>query len=304
MYQEGITPKAKERPYRRYTRVTAGASVTEILLAKNRPVKVSSTLSGTSKSNVNDDDASTIWQPETSDTEKWCWLHLEASYCINRIQLEFPVVGAYRYTIEVSADDINWTKVIDQTESAINDKIRTACGNLGRNVSFIRIKFTSDIAGLAEVKVGGATTLPFNDKLFTGTIIGTSGSWNNNLNATKEAAFDFDANTFFDAPSGAPSPQWVGLDLGYQAEFRIEKIRFTPRSNLSTRMVGGKFEVANKPDFSDGSVIYTVTTIPSENTFNVVDISGTLYTRYVRYVSPTGGNGNIAEMEFLGVKKP
>jgi len=300
VYQKGVTPETQDRPYHRFTGPTTSPSMTDLLLVKSRPVKVSSTLPGTNQSNVNDGNSSTIWKPNVADTEKWCVLSMEAVYCINRIQIEFPTADAYRYIIEVSADGNNWTKVIDQSVSQNNDKIRMAYGNLGQYVAQIRIRFTSDIAGLAEVKVGGAPEITFDNSLLTGTVVGTAGSWNNVANTTKEAAFDFDSNTFFDAPSGAATPHWVGLDLGYQSQYTVNKINFTPRLNMSDRMVNGTFEVANNTDFSDKNIIYTIKLAPAVGTYTTVDIPNTLYSRYVRYASPTNGNGNVAELEFHG----
>lgn len=303
VYEKGVTPETVDRPYHRFTGTTVAPSMNEMLLVKSRPVRVSSTLSGTNQSNVNDGNSSTLWKPDVNDPEKWCVLSMEAIYCINRIQIEFPTADAYRYIIEVSADGNNWTKVIDQSVSENNDKIRMAYGNLGQYVGQIRIRFTSGIAGLAEVKVGGASDITFDKTLLTGTVVGTAGSWNNVANATKDAVFDFDSNTFFDAPSGAAMPHWVGLDLGFQSQFNLTKVKYTPRAGLQDRMVNGTFEVANKADFSDKFVVNTITYAPTVGTYTQVDINNTLYSRYVRYASPTNGNGNVAELEFHGEAK-
>ena len=154
-WKEGITPKVKEKPYKRYIREEVIGKMQEMLLAKNRPSWVSSTGEGTSKANVNDDDSNTIWIPAKNDKEKWWKLDLEASYDINSIQIEFPTAEAYQYIVEVSEDDKNWTTVVDQTKVSNKDKIRTVSGNLGKNIAFIRIRFVSEVAGLAEVMVGG-----------------------------------------------------------------------------------------------------------------------------------------------------
>lgn len=304
VYQKGVTPETVNRPYHRFTGTTVAPSMSDLLLVKSRPVKVSSTLTGTNQSNVNDGSSSTSWKPDVNDTEKWCVLSMEAVYCINRIQIEFPTAGAYRYVIEVPAGDNGWIKVIDQSESENNNKIRMAYGNLGQNVGQIRIRFTSDIAGLAEVKVGGASEIAFDNSLLTGTVIGTAGSWDNVANATKDAAFDFDSNTFFDAPSGAAIPHWVGLDLGYLSHYTVTKINFYPRSTMPGRMLNGTFEVANKADFSDKNIIFTIQSAPVASAYTTAEVSSTFYTRYVRYASPSNGNGNVAELEFHGEAMP
>lgn len=157
VWVKGVTPKIKERPYSRYKENRQSTSANELLLAKNRPSSVSSALPGTNKVNANDDEAGTIWNPEASDTGKWWKLDLEAAYCLNRIQLEFPTADAYKYIIEVSSDDQNWTTVIDRSNNSEKNKVRMEYGNWGRNVRFVRIKFTSALAGLAEVRIGGTS---------------------------------------------------------------------------------------------------------------------------------------------------
>lgn len=303
-FVEGETPKVADRPYYRYSETNTNPAVLDMILVKNRPVWVSSTLSGTNKANINDDDNTTVWRPETTDTARWVILDMEGVYSINRIQMEFPTVGAYRYTIEVSADGTNWTKVIDQTESVITDKLRLAYGNLGNNVRQIRIHFSSTLAALSEVKVGGAAGMIIDANLLTGTVVGTAGSWNSATNATKEAAFDFDQTTFFDAPSGATAPMWVGLDLGYQAQFNLTKLRFVPRPNLPVRMLNGTFEISNSADFSSKTVVYTVTTTPTVGVYTTVTPTLTsVYGRYVRFGTVASGNGNVSEVEFYGAPK-
>jgi hypothetical protein len=64
------------------------------------------------------------------------------------------------------------------------------------------------------------------------------------------------------------------------------------------RMVGGVFEGANRPDFSDAKVIHTVKKEP--DMYNSVKLSGQHSYRYVRYKSPKEGYCNVAEIEFTG----
>ena len=60
-----------------------------------------------------------------------------------------------------------------------------------------------------------------------GQIIGTRGSYNNNPVWTREAVFDGDPLTFFDAPE--PNGTWVGLDFGKPV--KIDHISYTPRGD-------------------------------------------------------------------------
>lgn len=131
----------------------------------------------------------------------------------------------------------------------------------------------------------------------TGSIIGTEGSWSNSGN-TKHKVFDKDINTFFDSPEGNGS--WAGYDFGSGMSKIITQISFCPRSNFPGRMVGGVFQGANQEDFSDAVTLYTVTSQPVTGAFTTVEVDNTNAFRYVRYLAPNDGYGNVAEIEFHG----
>jgi len=131
-----------------------------------------------------------------------------------------------------------------------------------------------------------------------GSVIGTPGSWGNYGN-TVAKVFDGNLNTFFDAPDG--SGGWVGLDFGAGAGKRLTRVRYCPRSGFSSRMEGGKFQGANRPDFADAVELCTVASVPPEDRFTDQTITHTGGFRYVRYLSPTEGYCNVAELEFVGV---
>ncbi|MCA1963218.1 MAG: discoidin domain-containing protein, partial [Prosthecobacter sp.] len=148
----------------------------------------------------------------------------------------------------------------------------------------------------ADSAVVSAVPLP--PKL-TGTIIGTTGSWNNDPNSTRAAVFDGNLNTFFDAleANGA----WAGLDLGAGASKLIGAIRYAPRAAwASGRMTGGKFQGANNADFSDAVTLHTVVGAPPANVLTTQLVSHPNGFRYVRYLSPDNGFCNVAEVEFYG----
>ncbi len=110
-------------------------------------------------------------------------------------------------------------------------------------------------------------------------------------------ATDGDSNTFYDAAQADSA--YTGLDFGTGVD--IGKIRFYPRAGFASRMVGGKFQISIYGINQGWINLYTITTTP-EVGWNDVTVSnpmpyGMLY-RYVRYVAPDGGYGNIAEMEF------
>jgi|GEM_PF-1117071 len=128
-----------------------------------------------------------------------------------------------------------------------------------------------------------------------GSIVGTPGAYGGSGN-TKEKVFDGNLRTFFDAP--VASGGWVGLDLGSPRV--IKRILFAPRVDYANRMVGGRFQGANQPDFTDALDLYVITETPFEQRFNSVEVNVDLPVRYVRYLGPTNGYCNVAEIEFYG----
>jgi hypothetical protein len=131
---------------------------------------------------------------------------------------------------------------------------------------------------------------------FPGTVIGTSGSFKNDGNTIAKAV-DGNLATFFDGSTA--NGNWVGLDLG-TAEM-IKQISYAPRSGWASRMVGGIFQASNSANFSSGVVnLYKITAAPTQNVLTNVTISATAGYRYVRYLSPNGSYGDIAELAFYG----
>jgi hypothetical protein len=139
------------------------------------------------------------------------------------------------------------------------------------------------------------TPAPEGTKL-SGTLFGTSPAWA--PGGEYDKAYDGDTSTFFDYVNG--NGGYTGMDLGEGNEKKIRTIRFYPRSPLEVRMVGGKFQGSNLSSSEGYADLYTITTVPSTG-WNMVSISDTDTYRYVRYLSPDGGYGNVCEIEFYGV---
>lgn len=62
-------------------------------------------------------------------------------------------------------------------------------------------------------------------------------------------------------------------------------------------MVGGRFEGANKPDFSDAVTLLEITR-PQKYPMEEFAVNSPGTYRYVRYVAPDGSWGNVAEVQF------
>ncbi len=216
------------------------------------------------------------------------------------MQLHFSKNYAWKYILEASDDNINWETVIDQSDNSSSVNYHYNYGNLGHNVQFIRIKFNSEQASIAEIILYGGDNIAIKQNLLNGTVIGTTGSWSDDPANTRDAVFDFNINTFFDAPS---SIGWAGLDLGSANEYQIDSIRYAPRSGdyHLPRLKNGKFEIADNPNFTNQTLLYQVIEQPSFQ-YYLAKIDNTESGRYVRYISPSDGFGNISEVEFYGKK--
>ena len=76
-----------------------------------------------------------------------------------------------------------------------------------------------------------------------------------------------------------------------QSEFQKSLIIF------AERMIKGRFEGANRSDFSDVKLLYTIQDVKG-TFYHSADIGHTSKYRYVRYFSPAKGHCNVAELEF------
>jgi beta-galactosidase len=128
----------------------------------------------------------------------------------------------------------------------------------------------------------------------SGTIIGTSGS-NTNSGNTITNAFDGSLTTYFDGPTN--NGDWAGLDLG--SAKTISNIRFFPRLGYASLMTGGVFQGANVADFSLATNLWTLTNAPADSTLTAMVITNPTAFRYVRYLSPNGSYGDVAEIQFF-----
>lgn len=133
-----------------------------------------------------------------------------------------------------------------------------------------------------------------------GTVIGTPGAYNGGT-STRDKVFDGNTATFFDGPD--VSGDWAGLDLGITKS--VTAINYFPRAGYEGRMVGGVFQGSNTADFSSGVVtLYTVPSTPSSTAYTLAAVTNYTGFRYLRYLGPTNGSCNVAEVVFYGVSVP
>ena len=109
--------------------------------------------------------------------------------------------------------------------------------------------------------------------------------------------FDGDAATFFDAADA--NGAYAGTDLGAGKAATVTKIRFLPRSTQPARMIGGQFQGCTDGPTSGCTVLASVPWNPAAYDWRQLTVSDDpgRY-RWLRYVAPDGGYGNVAEVEF------
>ncbi len=181
--------------------------------------------------------------------------------------------------------------VANTTVTCVSDVVPPGGTNFYYRVSAVNSAGESADSGLA--------TLSVPTKL-TGTIIGTLGSYNNSGN-TITNVFDGDLSTYFDGPNSSNGSNcWAGLDLGGGAPKVVTLILYCPRAGYASRMINGLFQGANDAGFTVPVTLFTIAAQPPDGILTAQTISNTNGFRYVRYLSPVGGWGNVAELEFYG----
>jgi len=109
-----------------------------------------------------------------------------------------------------------------------------------------------------------------------------------------DKAFDGNIATFFDYANA--NGGIAGIDQ--RSARRIAKLKFYPRSGYAGRMAGGKFQ-GSATSSTEGYV--DLATIKSARDGQWAEIAVTHATpfRYIRYVSPAGSYGNVAEINII-----
>ncbi len=220
----------------------------------------------------------------------------------NRWGFDFET-GTLATCTNTSANDCKWAKDIADiftNLAVVNNNSASSIGGGGALRQPCAPAFTDGSgappSGAPCNSAPAPTSTPPSGAKLTGAVIGTPGSWNNSGN-TRDKCFDGNTSTFFDAP--AADGGWCGLDLGSGVAKRIGTIRYWPRDSFASRMVNGRFQGSNTADFSSGVVdLYTITSTPPQGAWSSASVTNANTFRYLRYLAPNGGYGNVGEVEF------
>ncbi|HEY3633373.1 MAG TPA: family 20 glycosylhydrolase, partial [Jatrophihabitantaceae bacterium] len=110
-----------------------------------------------------------------------------------------------------------------------------------------------------------------------------------------DKADDGDVTTFFDYSQ--PDGGYTGIDLGAGSAATVTKIRFVPRANQPGRMTGGHFQGCTDGPASGCHDLATVAWSPTYDWHQLTVTDPARY-RWLRYVSPDNGFGNVAEIQY------
>lgn len=126
----------------------------------------------------------------------------------------------------------------------------------------------------------------------SGTPYGEGPPWS--VGGEFDKAWDGSVNTYYDYSKANGGK--TGVDMGEGNEAVVTQIRYHPRSTFASRMVGGIFQGSNEGPNSGFVDLYKITATPVGD-WNTAEIATDISYRWVRYVAPDGGYGNVAEIE-------
>jgi beta-galactosidase len=93
-------------------------------LATNKPATADSTQAGHEPSYAVDGSTTTRWTANNASTGHWLKVDLGGCYQLRGSEIQWEVARNYRYKIEVSSDDVNWTTAVDQTTTTLTTQYR------------------------------------------------------------------------------------------------------------------------------------------------------------------------------------
>lgn len=137
---------------------TATALITN--LALNKTATASTFQSENAPEKGNDDNTATRWAATSGAKNEWWKVDLGSAFSISGTEVTWEEPNAYKYKIEVSADDTNWTLKVDNTANVTSTKVMS--DNFQTTARYVRITITDANgwwASFWEFKVFGSTSI-------------------------------------------------------------------------------------------------------------------------------------------------
>ncbi|MFF3332751.1 LamG-like jellyroll fold domain-containing protein [Streptomyces sp. NPDC002888] len=301
-------------------------------LALGKNATSDSEQAGSPAGNANDTSMSTGWSADDAATGHWWQVDLGRSMSITGgTQVMWGTGGApYKYKIETSSDNTNWTTKVDKTNSGNSGGAQLQADHFTANAEFVRITVTGMPSGARaafyDVKILGDTgdtatmaLLPFDEATGTTAYDASSNGWNGTLvNGASHVAgksgnaVDLNGSSQYVAlPNGVVATDdsvtvaaWVNLDT-VSNWMRI----FDFGSGTATNMfltpkngANGKIRFAIKNNGSSEQVIDGQSALPTGSWHHVaVTLSGSTGILYVDGVQVGSNTGMTFKPSTLGV---
>ncbi|MCD9025426.1 discoidin domain-containing protein [Cohnella silvisoli] len=190
-------------------------------LALNKTATASSQQDSTrDPSKAVDGNTATMWVAANGNANNWWKVDLGQNYNLTSSEIEFQDQRLWKYKIEVSTDDTNWTLVADRTANTSTDKIQTQ--SFTATARYVKVTVTQTPSpawtAFAEFKVFGE---PLNLALNkTATAISQQDS-------TRDPSKAVDGNTatMWIAANGNAN-NWWKVDLGQNYNLTSSEIEF------------------------------------------------------------------------------
>ncbi len=128
-------------------------------VALNKPATSSSEESGNNTSKGNDGSYATRWCASGNSANQWWKVDLGDQYDLSYYNISWEMAATYKYFIEVSSDNVNWTKVVDKTGNSSTDQLQG--GDLiAKSVRYVRLTVTQNPSwywtSFYEIEIFGA----------------------------------------------------------------------------------------------------------------------------------------------------
>ncbi|MFT3786533.1 MAG: glycoside hydrolase family 2 TIM barrel-domain containing protein [Tepidisphaeraceae bacterium] len=128
-------------------------------VALNRPCRSSSEDAQHPARCANDGYDATKWLAKEDDIERWFTVDLEGFYQLASLRVVLPADGPYRFVIEMSIDNANWSIAIDRRNSTNDRAVRNDVFDPGTVARYVRLRFTHGAegprAGLVAIELAG-----------------------------------------------------------------------------------------------------------------------------------------------------
>jgi hypothetical protein len=203
-----------------------------------------------------------------------------------------PDASALGYQVQAkSSFDADWVDVGGAYFALGSTLQHSVSGYVVYAPTKFRVRAVNAVGASDWAETGTFAAQPF----VTGAWFGQKGAYNGGT-MTGDKAFDGNVFTYYDSTNGVTTG-WTALDFGKPCT--ITGFHWIARQGWGTRMNGGRFQMSETGFFDeDAQTFYTVSGTQSDTDITAVTLDAPVTARYVRYISPDGGCGNVAEIEF------